>query len=236
MKRRLRVLLVDDQKLFADSLKQVLAAESEEIGTVQVAADGQAAVAALQLGTFDLVLMDIHMPVMNGLEAVRAIHARHPEVKILMLTTFGYDEYVKAALENGAVGFLLKDLSSTELIAAIRAACDGLRVVSPGVLAGGVEATSRAAGQPAIPSWFRDLTSRERDILVLVMKGYSNEEIASRIFLGHQTVKNYLSSIYEKLGVANRFQAMRLAMEHKIDTLRLVDLRRDEPERPGKAP
>ena len=168
----------------------------------------------------DVVLMDIHVPVMDGIEATRLIHRKYPAVAVLMLTTFGYDEYVKAALDKGAVGYLLKDISSAELLASIRAVQDGVRVISPQVLEGMAGMPRRSAESEAAP-WLRELTSREKDILVLAMKGFSNEEIAKRVFLSLQTVKNYLSSIYGKLGVENRFQAMRLAMEFKIDTLPL---------------
>jgi len=213
-----KILIVDDQKLFADSLKKVLLSEEKEIQAISIAWNGEEALAALARGIPDVILMDIHMPIMDGIEATRLIHREHPEVKILMLTTFGYDEYVKAALEKGAVGFLLKDISTTELMASVRAALSGVRIVSPQVLEG-MTSAPRSAGAPPVPQWYRELTPREKDILVLVMKGFSNEEIAQKIFLGQQTVKNYLSTIYSKLGVENRFQAMRLAMEFKIDLL-----------------
>ena len=213
------ILIVDDQKLFADSLKKVLLSEDKTVEDVALAYNGAEALAEMQKKIPDVVLMDIHMPVMDGIEATRLIHRKYPGVKILMLTTFGYDEYVKAALDKGAVGYLLKDISSDELRASIRAAQDGVRVISPQVLEGIAGLPRRAPDAPRVPPWLRDLTGREKDILVLAMKGFSNEEIAERIFLSLQTVKNYLSSIYGKLGVENRFQAMRLAMEFKIDTL-----------------
>jgi len=213
-----KILIVDDQKLFADSLKKVLLAEEKEIQAISIAWNGEEALASLVRETPDVILMDIHMPVMDGIEATRLIHLEHPEVKILMLTTFGYDEYVKAALEKGAVGYLLKDISTTELMASVRAALSGVRIVSPQVLEGMTRAP-RSADAPPVPGWYRELTPREKDVLFLVMKGFSNEEIAQKTFLGQQTVKNYLSAIYSKLGVENRFQAMRLAMEFKIDLL-----------------
>jgi len=213
------ILIVDDQKLFADSLKKVLLSEDKTVEDVALAYNGAEALAEMQKKIPDVVLMDIHMPVMDGIEATRLIHRKYPGVKILMLTTFGYDEYVKAALDKGAVGYLLKDISSDELRASIRAAQDGVRVISPQVLEGIAGLPRRAPDAPRVPPWLRDLTGREKDILVLAMKGFSNEEIAERIFLSLQTVKNYLSSIYGKLGVENRFQAMRLAMEFKIDML-----------------
>jgi len=219
-----KILIVDDQKLFADSLKKVLLLEDKDIQEVAIAWNGEEALAALSQGIPDVILMDIHMPAMDGIDATRRIHNAYPEVKILMLTTFGYDEYVKAALENGAVGYLLKDISSAELLASIRAALGGVRIVSPQVLEG-ITRAPRSTAAPALPAWYRELTPREKDILVLVMKGFSNEEIAEKIFLSLQTVKNYLSTIYSKLGVDNRFQAMRLAMECKADVLHGADQR-----------
>lgn len=215
----MKILIVDDQKLFADSLKKVLLSEDKSVGSVAIAYNGAEALAEMLKQVPDVILMDIHMPVMNGIEATRLIHRKYPDVKILMLTTFGYDEYVKAALDKGAVGYLLKDISSSELLASIRAAQSGVRIISPQVLEGIAGMQRRPPEGPRVPPWLRELTARERDILVLAMKGFSNEEIAEKVFLSLQTVKNYLSSIYGKLGVENRFQAMRLAMEFKIDTI-----------------
>jgi DNA-binding NarL/FixJ family response regulator len=215
----MKILIVDDQKLFADSLKKVLASEEKDITSIAIALDGREALASLAESVPDVILMDIHMPVMDGIAATGLIHQRYPQIKILMLTTFGYDEYVKAALEKGAVGYLLKDISTAELLTSIRAALSGVRIVSPQVLEGMTRAPRAADAPPVPPRWFQELTPRERDILVLVMKGFSNEEIAEKIFLGQQSVKNYLSTMFSKLGVENRFEAMRLAMEFKIDTL-----------------
>ncbi len=214
----MKIPIVDDQKLFADSLKKVLLSEEKDLQSIAIAWNGQEALANLLQDVPDVILMDIHMPVMDGIEATGLIHQKYPDVKILMLTTFGYDDYVKAALEKGAVGYLLKDISSEELLASVRAALSGVRIVSPQVLEG-ITRSPRSQDAPQVPAWYRDLTPRERDVLVLVMKGFSNEEIAEKSFLSLQTVKNYLSTIYSKLGVENRFQAMRLAMEFKVDLL-----------------
>ena len=221
--KKLQVLLVDDQKLLTDSLKRVLESE-EDVGTVRIAAGGEEAIAEIQRCSYDIVLMDIHMPNMTGIEATRIMHQKDPKLKIIMLTTFGYDEWIKAAMENGAVGYLLKDISSSELIAAIRGANTGMRVVSPGVMEAVSLVPSAEKTAASVPNWFRQLSDHERDILVLVMKGYSNEEIASRIHLSTQTIKNYLSLIYDKLNVNNRFQAMRLAIEQKLDSLWIVSV------------
>ena len=216
---KIRILIVDDQKLFADSLGKVIRSEEEFIESVASVNSGAEALSFLQKEVPDIILMDIHMPGMDGIELTRAIHRKYSEVKILMLTTFGYDEYVKDAMHYGAVGYLLKDISSEELLASIQGASKGLRIVSPKVIEGAYKIKRAPSGPQSIPDWYYQLTHREKEILILVQKGYSNDEIAEQVLLSVQTVKNYLSSIYEKLYVKNRFQAMRLAMEYKVDTI-----------------
>ncbi len=219
--KKLKVLIVDDQKLFGDSLKTVLMGNGEIIEDVAIAMNGEEAVKSLHSQQVDIVLMDIHMPIMDGIEATKIIHRKYPDIKILMLTTYGYDEYVRDAIKNGAVGFLLKDISSDELISSIQGASNGLRIVSPEVVNGAYPPARETKGQKEIPDWYNYLTQREKEILIFVQQGFSNGEIAEKLFLSIQTVKNYLSSIYEKMEVKNRFQAMRLAMEFKVDTLHI---------------
>lgn len=218
---KLKILIVDDQKLFADSLGKVILSDRKSIESVTVETDGSKVLKYLMEETPDLILMDIHMPGMDGIELTRSIHKKYPRIKILMLTTFGYDDYVKDALNYGAVGYLLKDISSEELLASINAASQGLRIVSPKVMEGTYKLKSHRSEPQSIPDWYYQLTHREKEILILVQKGFSNEEIADQINLSVQTVKNYLSTIYDKLDVKNRFQAMRLAMEYKVDTIPL---------------
>lgn len=218
---KLKILIVDDQKLFADSLGKVIRSEKKTIESVSIVNNGQDALETLQNETADIILMDIHMPGMDGIELTRMVHKKYPLIKILMLTTFGYDDYVKDAMNYGAVGYLLKDISSEELLASIQGASQGLRIVSPKVLEGAYKIRRASSEVQEIPEWYYQLTHREKEILILVQKGYSNDEIASQVLLSIQTVKNYLSTIYEKLEVKNRFQAMRLAMEYKVDTIPL---------------
>jgi len=218
---KLKILIVDDQKLFADSLGKVIRSEKDSIESVSIVNSGKEALETLQDEITDIILMDIHMPGMDGIELTRAVHKKYPSIKILMLTTFGYDEYVKDAMNYGAVGYLLKDISSDELLASIQGASQGLRIVSPKVLEGAYKLKKTSSGPQSIPDWYYQLTHREKEILILVQKGYSNDEIAGQVLLSVQTVKNYVSTIYEKLEVKNRFQAMRLAMEFKVDTIPL---------------
>ncbi|NQT60336.1 MAG: response regulator transcription factor [Bacteroidetes bacterium] len=219
--KKLKILIVDDQKLFADSLGKVIGSEKDTIESVNAVTGGKEALTSIKNEIPDIILMDIHMPEMDGIELTKAIHRKYPDIKILMLTTFGYDEYVKDAMNYGAVGYLLKDISSEELLASIQGASKGLRIVSQKVLEGAYKTNRQPAGPQSIPDWYYQLTHREKEILILVQKGFSNDEIAEQVLLSVQTVKNYLSTIYEKLGVKNRFQAMRLAMEYKVNSIPL---------------
>lgn len=215
----LRVLLVDDQRLFASSLKQVLEARSDEIQTVTIAPDGEKAIDLIDEVRPDIVLMDTHMPKVDGIEATRRIHAKHPELTILMLSAFGYEDYVRDAMAVGASGYLLKDVTPEELVDSIRSAAGGAVVLSPNVIPG----VGPMAGRPRIRhepgGWLRELTHRERLILLLVSKGYSNTEISQRLNLGPQTVRNYVSGVYAKMGARDRFEAIRMAIEAGITSI-----------------
>jgi DNA-binding NarL/FixJ family response regulator len=208
----IRVLLADDQLLVRAGLRTILQ-EEPDIEVVGEAGDGDQAVAGCASLRPDVVLMDVRMPRVDGLEATRRIGAAAEAPRIVILTTFDLDEYVYAALKAGASGFLLKDADADELVRAIRVAAAGDALLAPSVTrrliarfsGRGVERPS-AAHQAA-------LTEREREVLTLVARGLSNGEIATRLFLGETTVKTHVSHLLDKLGLRDRVQAVVLAYE-----------------------
>jgi DNA-binding NarL/FixJ family response regulator len=212
---RLRVLLADDQELFVQSLRTVIERSAEDIEVVGIARNGAEAVAAMEAIGADLVVMDVRMPVMDGVEAARLILERDPGARIMMLTTFEDDGYVKEALERGAVGYLLKDIPPAELIASIRAVASGAFLMAPSVAKNLLRRAYLKAKGPeaAPPGWFLELSRREREILECLVGGCSNKEVASRLLIAEQTVRNHISAIYDKMGVDDRSQAIRMARD-----------------------
>jgi DNA-binding NarL/FixJ family response regulator len=187
---------------------------ADGIVVVGEAGNGQDAVAQAQAHAPDVVLMDIRMPGMNGLEATRLITGSRPESKVVMLTTFDFDEYVYEALRAGASGFLLKDAPRRDLIAAVRAAAAGDALLAPSVTRMLIEAFARRP--PAMapsPSALASLTARERDIVRLIARGRSNAEIAADLVVSEATVKTHVGHVLAKLGLRDRVQAVILAYE-----------------------
>ena len=206
---RIRLLLVDDQYLFIESLKLVLESLDEDLQVVGTASNGEEALAFLEKQDADVVLLDVRMPVMDGPTAAGAIRERHPKTSIIMLTTFEEDEYVAEALRRGAHGYLLKNIAPRMLVSAIRAVRDGSTLIAPD-LAGHLAAALSASGgassaqTPRLPEWFYELTPRERTIARALLRGKTNKEIAAEMHLGEQTVRNYVSTLYDKLGADDR--------------------------------
>jgi DNA-binding NarL/FixJ family response regulator len=215
----IRVAVVDDQALVRGGFAVMLGLQ-DDIEVVAEAGDGAAAIEIARTHRPDVILMDIRMPGMDGLAATEAIidSADWP-VKVLILTTFDPDEYVYRALQAGASGFVLKDISPENLVAAVRTVADGGALLAPSVTR---RLISRFAAPPSLDasvvSRLDRLTSREREVLVAVAAGSSNIEIAADLFVGAATVKSHVSSILTKLGLTNRAQAVAFAYESGLVT------------------
>ena len=209
---RIRVLLADDQTLFVDSLRYVLEALASDIEIVDVCYSGSAAVDAVAAHAPEIVLLDVRMPEMDGVEAARIIHERHPEVKIVMLTTFADDAYVASAIRHGAVGYLLKNMPPERLVESIRAVLGGIAQIEPSVARTLLQGDAGALGEPADAALLsvEPLTSRERQVLELIMDSRDNHEIAEFLNVAEQTARNYVHNLYSKLGVSSRIQLMKL--------------------------
>ncbi|MGY0235960.1 response regulator [Longispora urticae] len=210
----IRVLLADDQELVRAGIRLVLR-HAEDIEVVAETSGGADVVALALRHKVDVALLDIQMAAVDGLTAAERMAARAPSVRVVMLTTFGEDEYVRRALRAGAVGFLLKDSTPDELIGAVRLAAAGKHVVSPEITGKLIDGYLGSGTPQADPHRERlsVLTQRELDILILLGTGASNAEIGQRMFLGEGTVKAHVSRILTKLGCANRVQAAVLAHE-----------------------
>lgn len=210
----IRVLLVDDQALFREGLRTLLSVWAG-IEVVGEAANGEEAVTAVAQLKPDVILMDLHMPVLDGVAATRRICAQNPECRIIVLTTFDDDEHIFDGLRAGAAGYLLKDVPSAKLVEAIRTTARGESFLHPSVAAKVVAEFSRMS-QPSIPSpqpLVEPLSERELEVLKLVGDGRSNKEIAAQLFIAKGTVKNHLTNILGKLGVRDRTQAALKAKE-----------------------
>ncbi|MEU6478041.1 response regulator transcription factor [Streptomyces sp. NPDC047017] len=211
----IRVLLADDEAMIRHGVRLILR-HAEGIDVVAEAADGHAAVAEAAAHHPDVALVDIRMPVCDGLAAIAPLLALDPAPRVVMLTTFGDDDNVVRALRAGAAGFLLKDEGPQELISAVRAAAAGDAVLSPGVtgtvisrmLRSGTEQDSRGA---LADERIARLTGREREVLVMLGRGLSNQDIAGRLGIGIGTVKTHVGAILDKTGSASRVQAALLA-------------------------
>lgn len=206
----IRILIADDQELFAEGLRTILEARAPDIRVVGIARDGAQAVEMAARERPHIVLLDVRMPTMDGVEAVKRIHQQLPEVRVVMLTTFDDDEYVKLSLANGAIGYLLKNRPPAELIASIRAVRSGVLQIDPAVsksLIRGVGERERD-GDEFLRSLYT-LTTRERDVLGLLVQAFDNRQIGARMGIAEQTVRNYVSTIYSKLGIVNRVEIMR---------------------------
>ncbi len=213
----IKILICDDQDLVCEGLKGILSTEPE-FKIVGIVHDGAEAMEMLPAFQPDLVLMDLKMPIMNGVQATRQIRSQYPGIEVLVLTTYDADEWVFDAIRAGARGYLLIDAPRDRLIASIREAAAGKTPVDPSVAG---KLFAHVNQQIAVPDTAiaAQLNEREKEVLSLLAKGLSNAEIARRVYLSEGTVRNYVSSIFEKLGVEDRTQAAVLAIRCGLTNL-----------------
>ncbi|MBW3608691.1 MAG: response regulator transcription factor [Actinobacteria bacterium] len=213
---RITVVIADDQAMVRAGFRSLLGNESD-ITVVAEAVDGESAIATVRKHVPDVVLMDIRMPVLDGIAATRQLVADHSPSRVLVLTTFDLDEYVFDALRAGASGFLLKDATAEQLVAAIRTIAAGEALLDPAVTQRVVDAFARTAHdnrQP--PRELADLTKRELEVLRLVARGLSNPEIAHELIVSDATAKTHVSNVLSKLGLRDRVQAVVYAYENRL--------------------
>jgi NarL family two-component system response regulator LiaR len=205
----IRVLVVDDHAMVRKGLVAFLKNEPT-LELVGEACDGREAIEQCEQLQPDVILMDLIMPELGGVAAIRTIHQRWPEVQVIALTSFQEKELVQDALQAGAMGYLLKNVSGEELSLAIRQAHDGRPTLAPEAVQALIQPPSEAESMAA------DLTRREQEVLALLVKGMSNPEIAERLFISRATVKVHVSNILSKLGVASRAEAISFAIQNKL--------------------
>jgi DNA-binding NarL/FixJ family response regulator len=210
----IRILIVDDQRLMREGLRILLEMEPD-LEVVGEAGDGQAAVEWFAALGPDVVLMDVRMPVMDGVEATRRLRERWPAARVIILTTFDDDEFLFEGLRAGALGYLLKDVSGQDLAKAVRTVVSGGALIDPSVTRKVMAEFARRSptAAPAGAGLREPLSGREQDILLLLAQGMSNGEIADRLSLAQGTVKNYVTAILQKLGTRDRTQAALRARE-----------------------
>jgi len=215
----IRVLICDDQDIVRDGLQAILGT-APDIQVVGVARDGAEALDLIPQVRPDVVLMDLKMPGVNGIQATRRIRDQYPATRVLVLTTYADDEWVFDAIRGGAAGYLLKDTPRQELVAAIKGTAAGQTHVDPGVAGKLFAHVARGGPAPAPDTAIANaLSEREREVLGLLARGLTNAEIASRLYLSEGTVRNYVSAIFAKLEVPDRTQAAVLALRYGLGDL-----------------
>ena len=203
------ILLVDDHAVVRSGLSKFLMV-NKDLKLIGEASDGAEAVQMVALHKPDIVLMDLMMPIVDGITATREIHQKYPKVKVIALTSFAEQNMVQGALQAGAVGYLQKNVTAKELGNAIRSACEGKMTLSPEA----AQVLANSVAQPQIQG--EQLTERERDVLKCMAEGLGNNEIAEKLVVSLGTVKFHISSIFHKLGVDSRVEAVKLAIEQKL--------------------
>jgi len=214
----IRIMLVDDQEMVRVGFRMILQAE-HDLTVVGEAGDGAAAVELADRADADVVLMDVRMPRMDGIEACRSIRERHPDTRVMMLTTFDLHDYVRAALRAGASGFMLKDAPAEQLVDAIRIVANGDALLAPSITQALIDEIARQPERDRLSYPGIDtLTERELDVLLLMASGRSNGEIAGELYLGEATIKTHVGRILAKLGARDRVQAVVTAYESGLVT------------------
>ncbi len=209
----IRVLIADDQPLVRTGLRTIIDAQPD-LDVVGEARDGNDAIASVARLRPDVIVMDIRMPSMDGIEATRRLTAADPAARVLVLTTFDLDEYVYDSLRAGASGFLLKDAPPAELTAAIRVVAAGDALIAPSITRRLIEAfVGRSRATPDVSRRAAELTAREQEVLALLARGQANAEIAAALVLGENTIKSHVAHILDKLGARNRVEAAIIAHE-----------------------
>jgi DNA-binding NarL/FixJ family response regulator len=212
----IRVLVCDDQTVVREGLAAILSTDPD-IQVVGLAGNGAEALDLIPETRPDVVLMDLKMPVMNGVQTTQRLRRAHPGVYVLVLTTYAEEEWVLEAVRAGAAGYLLKDTRRDELLAAIKGTAEGRTYLDPAI-AGKVMQQAAVGPLPdrSAETWTEALTERELDVLRLLVQGYCNPEIAQRLHLASGTVRNYVSTIFQKLGVSDRTQAAVVALQRGL--------------------
>lgn len=214
----IRILIADDQVLFADNLKLMLETLTNDLQVVGIAYNGAQAIELVDSLIPDIVLMDVRMPHTDGVQATRIIKRSYPEQKIIMLTTFIDDSYVESALNHGAEGYLLKNIRPEQLISAIRAVHGGSVLLSPALVSRLMHKQDEDSPvdpeSASIRETIAKMGNREKEILGLIAQGYTNKKIAEKLFISDPTVRNYISAIYAKLGSKDRLEVMTLARKN----------------------
>lgn len=215
MNRSINLLIADDHALIREGLRKILSIESQ-INVVAEVSDGQQAVDFCKQHNVDIILMDINMPVMNGIEACRIIKEQKPQIGIIALTIHDQDEYLFELIKYGISGYVLKDISPDQLIQTILGVAKGQSFIPPSLTARVLAELSRLSTVDVQEKKHQTLTEREIEVLRQVAKGQSNKLIANTLYISEKTVKNHLTNIFQKIGVADRTQAALYAIKEKL--------------------
>lgn len=204
-----RILIVDDQAIFAEGLKYVIESRTDDFEVLDIASNGREAIDRIATVVPDVILMDVRMPVMDGVKATEAIHRSHPNIKILILTTFEDDEYVQRSMSVGAAGYLIKNRPPDELIDSIRALERGIIQVDPAVSHRLFRSARQHADEEQMAQRLQSLTARERQVLHLLVEAQKIGQIGRELGIADQTVRNHMANIYSKLNIHNQIEIIK---------------------------